>query len=480
MKTSKRFFFIIIFLFSITSYSFSQNYQNSDTAFFKSTDKLSADKNHVLLTFSVINSTRIPVADEKLILVERRTNKVLVGTTDAFGKIKMLIPKGDSYDLNFKKSENHALIFYPKNDKVQAILLEIGYDGTAYLDKLEKEKQEEIERLKAKIEELNIIKETTEMNAEIENLSTDYSNLRENTIKEYERISNYLNDKKTYLSLEEALKTGSIKYTAKGNSESTHYITPITIHIENIKGKTVNIMIENGRLFTSSSPSIQNLIITKKELIVLAPNQKKTITLYAMCTQKSNSSPSDNVAYSAGNMADDNLLTISRCIEKNKYFESVGQRAVWVFTDNSPVDMVAGFNNEASEKLQELIRILTMNLADSPHRKKLKELNEEIDQINDEIFRTVDERYTNYSEQSYRSEITGYFEYYLKEESEVMIGMFDVNGIIVRELTYNPNVKKGKHRFDFSFDSSLYTDNKYYFKLIVNREVKRQLTLSRR
>jgi hypothetical protein len=479
MKTSKNFFFFFVLL-SITNYAFSQNYQsNSDTTIFKSTDKLTADKNHVLVTFSVINSTRIPVEDEKLFLVEKKTKKVLVGTTDALGKIKMLISKGESFDLSFKRSENHTLIFYPKNEKVQTTLLEIGYDGTAYLDKLEKEKQEEIKRLKEKIEELNLIKETTEMNAEIENLSTAYSTLRESTIKEYEKISNYLNDKKSYLSIEEALKTGSIKYTAKGNSESTHYITPIIIHIENLKGKTLKIMIENGRLFTSISPSFQNLIITKKELIVLAPNEKKTIVLYAMCTQKNNSSPSDDVNYKVDKMADNNLLTISRCIEKNKYYESVGQRAVWVFTDNSPVDMVTGYNSEASERLQELIRILTMNLADSPHRKKLKELNDEIDQINDEIFRTVDERYTNYNEQSYHSEITGFFEYYLKEESEVMIAMFDVNGIIVRELTYNPNVKKGMHRFDFSFDSSLYTDTKYLFKLIINREVKRKLTLSR-
>jgi hypothetical protein len=484
MKTSKRFFFfIILFLFCTSNFGFSQNHQPiADTVVFKSTENLSADKEHVLVTFSVIDKTRNSISDEEIILIERKTHKVLIGRTDALGEIKMRIPKGEIFDLNFKRSPNHALIFYPKDQKVSSVLLEIGYDGTANIEKWEKEKLEEIERLKLQILGLNAAKEktTAEMNAEIENISTKYTQLRETTIREYERHSNYLNDKKKYLSLEDALETKSISYVAKGSSGSTHYITPITIHIQNNKGTTLYIMIENGRQFISVDTSIQNLIITKKELIVLAPNEEKTIVLHAMCTQNSNSSPSDNNNYVVAEMANENLLTISRCIEKNEYYESVGQRAVWVFTDNSPVDMVASFNNEASEKLQELIRILTMNLVFSSHREKLKELNDEINQVNDEIYRTVDERYRNYSEQSYRSEITGFFEYSLKEESEVMIGMFDIHGIIVRELLYNPNVKKGEHRFDFSFDSSLYTDKKYLFKLLVNSEVKKQLSLGRK
>ncbi|MFN8238167.1 MAG: hypothetical protein U0T77_08365 [Chitinophagales bacterium] len=83
--------------------------------------------------------------------------------------------------------------------------------------------------------------------------------------------------------------------------------------------------------------------------------------------------------------------------------------------------------------------------------------------------KTNDYRYNYYSPP--REKVGGNFEYNFSKPQDVQIAMFDKNGILVRELFNQKKVAPGEHKMNFEFDSSVYTDDVYYFKLIAMNEV---------
>jgi hypothetical protein len=65
----------------------------------------------------------------------------------------------------------------------------------------------------------------------------------------------------------------------------------------------------------------------------------------------------------------------------------------------------------------------------------------------------------------------GNFEFDFPSASHVTIGMFNKDGIIVRELYNNPTHPKGAQKLHFEFDAGEYNDKFYYIKVIVDGEV---------
>lgn len=62
--------------------------------------------------------------------------------------------------------------------------------------------------------------------------------------------------------------------------------------------------IQNGQRFLTADQGVQNMLVVKSKLLTIAPRIQKPILLYAMCTQKQNSGPSENERYRLGPMAE--------------------------------------------------------------------------------------------------------------------------------------------------------------------------------
>ena len=355
--------------------------------------------------------------------------------------------------------------------------VELVYEGTDVLKKREEERQEKINTLKNKQTTLKakIVNEKKKTASS----KVDLKQERLDVIKKYLESSNLKNDLIDYISIEKAILNKSISYSGHGSSQSTHYITPLIIRVKNNTSKSLSIIIENGRTFLSKPNVTQNLIVTKKMLLTLSAGESKELNVHAMCIQHDNSCPKENVQYLVGNMADENTTTVSRCIEKYGYHNPIGQNAIWVFSDRIPIAYIAGHDQTASSTLKSLARTLTLNgqKEKSASETKLDEVNSELNSAMNDIYSPVDDNLINFSTPNFKRKVGGDFSYSISDTSEVMIAMFDMKGILVRELSYNPAVPKGKHKFHYAFDASTYTDPEYYFKLIINGEVKISLKL---
>ena len=67
--------------------------------------------------------------------------------------------------------------------------------------------------------------------------------------------------------------------------------------------------------------------------------------------------------------------------------------------------------------------------------------------------------------------VGGEFEYKINSPRSVVIAMFDNDNIVVRELFNNPEVKPGVHTFEYAFDATVYTDEFYYIRMIMNGDI---------
>jgi hypothetical protein len=248
------------------------------------------------------------------------------------------------------------------------------------------------------------------------------------------------------LSLSQALKGNIVKCSFEGNSNSTHYLNPLQVSLVSNENKFHTIVIETGQQFESSDSSLQNLVIVKRELITLPPYQKKTSLLSAMCVELHNGSPQSKIAYAEGKMSTGFLLELAKLIDKQKYFDLAAQQAIWCLTDKSSIETIDGFDSAEVRALQQLVSKAT----GQPMPKIIAG--------------------KSYRQPVIVDSLEGSFTYQVREPSVVLIAMFDKTNRVVRELYRNNNEPAGKKSFHFAFDSTVYTDEIYYIRLLINGE----------
>jgi len=260
--------------------------------------------------------------------------------------------------------------------------------------------------------------------------------------------------------LKTAIEKKLIVCKFKGNVESPHYYQPLKIDITNITNKSFVVRIPNGLKFVTDSTDTQDVIITQEEFIVLVPNKIETKPLFAMCIQQYKSASNESTTYQIGEQSTGDLSKLTKNIEENKSFNTLGQYSIWALTDEFPLDEIDGFNEEEANQYQNIVA----DLLDVPAPA------------------TNSNDYKNYykSTKTYKSSVVGKFKYKFHKQSNITIGMFNEQDIIVRELYNNPTEKAGEHLFNYAFDTETYTDPTYYIRLIVNGEIRLNLKMEPR
>ena len=254
------------------------------------------------------------------------------------------------------------------------------------------------------------------------------------------------------LNLMTAIQQKAVTADIRCNYKSTHYYEPVNVEILNAADTVMKVEIANGDIFVPIDSNEQNLLITEGQLVILQPNEKKVITVKAMCTEPSDAVGDENSTYTLQTNNNPQLKDVAAFIQTNKYFTACGQQAVWNIVNKDPIRDIYGADSSEEANL----RLFVSNLTGRP-MPKLEEIN------NYE---------NNYYAQPPKEKVGGDFEFDMSKPRDVQIAMFNKNGILVRELYNQKQVAPGPHKFNFEFDSSVYPDDEYAFMLIVDNEVK--------
>lgn len=266
------------------------------------------------------------------------------------------------------------------------------------------------------------------------------------------------------IDLPTALKNGWVQSVMRGNPSSTHYIKPLRITLTNTHTQTLTIKLEAGSYFSSEPADFQDIVNTASFITSLKPKEQKVVQLYGVCTEAKNKAPDSTATYKIASAPKAEYATFAKFVENEKFFgTSEAQHGMWSISDDKPLIEIFGHTDKGDigKKIREYVAYLLKKEAPKPEE-IAQHYQVQIDGQN----------FTTYSGTARkRPETSGKFYYELAKKTKVLIGMFDNNNILIREIYVNPADKAGKHTVVFAFDSSIYPDDVYTFKLITDDKV---------
>lgn len=256
----------------------------------------------------------------------------------------------------------------------------------------------------------------------------------------------------TTYSINEATTKKIIEVKIKYNSESTHYIEPVIIEIKNKTSSKFNISLKTGDLIEPSDSAYQNFILTENLIVNFDNGVKKTIKPKGMCTEPYDMAGNEKLSYHFIENKNSKLIKTAKFINENKYYDAVGQKALWCVADESKSLLeIIGYDSASRIKLIKVVAEIT----NKPIPSIIK----------------IRETYSGYTKPERKETIGGMFEYSFPFSTKVHIAMFNPQGTLVRELYYNENELPGVHKLNFEFDYTVYTDEFYIVKLIADNKV---------
>lgn len=409
------------------------------------------------------------IANEMVTLQSERDNQLIQQKTNQNGEAIFQLNYSQKWQVKLSDKPNAGSLYFLKENGKNEFEVEIDYWDAAFELERKMKMADEIQKIEA--EKQVIQKKLSEKLSNLKN-ETNQKNQKIDLIKQFENSSNIKGDLEKCKTAFDLWKQQKINM--KIVSSSKDYDSPVIAQIYNRTNQKLSVIIENGRNLVPENQNYQTLIIVKKEIFELKPFENIEIPLKAMCTANSKKSPSNGIVYTMTEMANPYFLTVSRCIELNSFYGGLGQHSIWVLSDSKPISGIQSFNENETFFMRNLLSVLTDKVPDyeGEYAQILKELDTQIDLKREEINRPLSDYEQNLNSQNFKSKVSGGFQYTLKKSSEILVAMFNENGILLRELI-SQTYPAGKHQLNFAFDSSVYSDDVYFIKLIVDGEVER-------
>jgi hypothetical protein len=243
----------------------------------------------------------------------------------------------------------------------------------------------------------------------------------------------------------------NIVCTIIGNEKSTHYDKPIVIELINQSKEDIQIAIPVGTIFEAVDSTVQDMVIFENYNIIVDAGNTEIFSLRGMCIESHNRAPRGDDLYGYSARQDRLLNQTIRFLNENSFSQATAQEAVWTVINRPEFIELSGWNaNEINETSRFLAQLLDLPTP--------------------ELVRDNDERL--YSAPPRRAKVSANFSFYFPEETDVRVALFDLDGIMQRELYIKENARPGEYVVSFSFDGTPYIGQMYQCKLIADGEVR--------
>ena len=251
--------------------------------------------------------------------------------------------------------------------------------------------------------------------------------------------------------LYEALANSLVDVEIQVNDESSHYHQPFVLKLRNTSSRSLNIILENGIKMIPEDESYQDFT-TVKELLVNIPSKSTVnVPVQAMCMEAHDRAPAGDSKYVFSGKVDENMLGLTNLIEATELFSYMGQDAVWAVAEGKSARSICGYNYADGMPLIQYVAQLNGESVPEPPAE------------NDYA--------RNFQSQEIQYSIRGAFRFNSGWVANVQIGLFNEQNTVVRELYNNPETPKGNLVVEYEFDHSVYTDDFYTVRMMVDGEI---------
>ena len=259
------------------------------------------------------------------------------------------------------------------------------------------------------------------------------------------------------LELAEAVKKGYLTVTASG--AGGHSGECLKLKLESKSRKKLDIRIPAGQIFEAGDSSLQNLMVSKEEVLALEPGRNRIARLFGFCVEAHDGSPGEGSDFALGNMAEGTLLKLAKHLSENKLHQNPSaQFAVWAVSDE---DRLEGIGDPG----------LTKFVADLLG-KPMPEYHIQYQQPDED--RLLPGQPANWRE---ALAMNGLFYYTLDRDQKVDFGLYNEQGELVHPLFSNRVQKKGYHKFRFEFEIKGLPKGKYFARMTSGGRMLKELAV---
>ncbi|MBK9759038.1 MAG: hypothetical protein IPO90_03435 [Flavobacteriales bacterium] len=158
-------------------------------------------------------------------------------------------------------------------------------------------------------------------------------------------------------SLVALLEQGRIQLSPHGTGG--HSGECLKVDVRNLSSSPIRTSIPPGWVFPSEKPEVQDLIVMREEVIVLAPGQRRTVTCRAFCCEASHSGPAENEPFRKGHPASATLIALAQLVDSGAYADHIVQNAVWVLSDGNDINSTGPMDSSADDRLRNRLSALS-------------------------------------------------------------------------------------------------------------------------
>lgn len=207
----------------------------------------------------------------------------------------------------------------------------------------------------------------------------------------------------------------------------------IVFELTNKSNDTLFVLIEAGRRLVSEDSSIQDILLVKKNKIILPPLKSININGFGFCCQASNSSPYIDSKFDLGFVVPEDWLIIINLFNKYDFGSNTMQQAIWVLSDNHAIASVTSTDTVQQELLRKTLSQI----------KGIKSPWYNVSYLKDSVG-VISNNY---------SKIWGNFKYSSNQNAMITINVRHESGKLMKIL--ENSILKGPGEYDFYFDFSI-------------------------
>jgi hypothetical protein len=269
-------------------------------------------------------------------------------------------------------------------------------------------------------------------------------------------------EKKKYISIEDAIKNKIV--TARITGKGGHTGECIDFEIKSLIDDDTLIRIEPGRHLVAGDSVLQDILIIKEIQLLLAGKEKKVMNIFGFCCEATNRSPGKGSKYSVGYMADSSFIKLAMFLSTSDLPLDVMQNAVWVLSNNHPINSISNENENDKPKMKELYKLIAST----------KGLEMKFPWYTLKYKMDTAVLFTNRP-----VKLFGEFEYSLVDPAHVDLIIRDSRNNPVTTLIVNRPQNPDNYNHRFTLDVSNWPKGKYYAILFIDNQlrIKREFEL---
>ena len=144
------------------------------------------------------------------------------------------------------------------------------------------------------------------------------------------------------------------------------------------------VRLDDGIQLIPDDSSVQTMIVTKKALFPLYPNETYSTRFYAMCGEIHDDIPTIDMTFKIGELGNKRVVALAKYLDENYMQNMIGQHALWAITDQTNIAELKkyGADKASISKTNDILNKLKLVTKLNPEQKSKKESETKIISMN--------------------------------------------------------------------------------------------------